>query len=556
MRPPSWIVLPTLVLTVVACSAQRRHQTVGHDMPGAPAETPPVLYDSLGSYSYPITTASSGAQRWFDQGLRLVYAFNHQEAQRAFREAARLDPQCALCFWGIALTEGANYNSPTTADREQNALAAVRQAQGFAAGARPVEKALIDAIAKRHSADPGATRDVLDRAYADAMRAVARQFPDDVEAATFFADALMNLRPWNLWTPEGAPQPGTEEIVQALEGVIAKAPNHAGALHLYIHAVEASTNPGRAEAAADRLRPLMPGAGHLVHMPSHIYWRVGRYADAVASNTAAVQADRAYFKTARASPIYRGLYYPHNIDFIWQSASMQGRSAETVRAAREFAENVPAEMIRQMPDMETAPVAPMVALARFGRWDEVLRRPAPPPEWSYTSGVWRYARGLAFNAKGQAGEATGELRELEAILASVPPERTVAFFFRAKNLLQLAANVLGAEIAAKAGDGASAERLLRAAVTEQDTHWFTEPPPWYFPVRQALAAVLLQFQRAADAEAVYREDLRRNPGNGWSLFGLAQSLKAQGKPGEVALIEEQFRTAWARADVTLTASRF
>jgi len=554
-----WIVFSALLLALAGCAAQGQDtvQSQTHGTHGrSSADGRPVLYDSLGSYSYRITTASPDAQRWFDQGLRLVYAFNHHEAQRAFREAARLDPTCAMCFWGIALTEGGNYNHPTDADREKKALAAVQQAGALGSGARPAERALIQALAKRHSADPQVKREMLDRAYADAMRDVARQLPDDLEAATFFADALMNLRPWNLWAPDGTPQPGTEEIVETLERVIARNPNHPGALHLYIHAVEASTQPGRAEAAADRLLPLMPGAGHLVHMPSHIYWRVGRYADAVTVNTAAARADRAYFTTAQPSPIYRGLYYPHNIDFIWHSASMQGRSAETIRAAREFAENAPAEMIKQMPDMETAPAAPIVALARFGRWDEVLAYPAPRRDWPYTSGVWRYARGLAFNAKGQVADATRELREVENVLTSVPPERTVAFFFRAKNMLQLAANLLAGEIAAKAGDVATAERLLRAAVAEQDTHWFTEPPPWYFPVRQSLGAVLFQAGRASDAEQVYREDLRRNPGNGWSLFGLAQSLRAQGKTAEAAQVDEDFRKAWAQADVRLTASRF
>jgi tetratricopeptide (TPR) repeat protein len=516
----------------------------------------PVLYSTLGSYSYRITTNSAETQRWFDQGLRLVYGFNHLEAQRAFNEAARLDPACAMCYWGIAITEGSNYNDPTNGDREKKAAGAVQEAMRRSAGARPAERAMIQALAKRHSTDPAAKRETLDRAYADAMREVARQFPDDLEAGTFFADSMMNLRPWNLWTADGAPQPGTEELVATLERVIAKNPNHPGALHLYIHAVEASREPGRAEAAADRLRPLMPGAGHLVHMPSHIYWRVGRYADAVSVNAVAADADRAYFKTATPSPIYRGLYYPHNIDFIWQSASMQGRSAETIRAAREFASNAPPEMIKQMPDMETAPVAPIVALVRFGRWDEVLAEKAPPREWLYTSGVWRYARGVAFNAKGQAADAANELRALEAILHSVPPERTTAFFFRTKNVLQLAANLLAGEIAAKAGDFTAAERLLRAAVAEQDSHWFTEPPPWYFPVRQALGAVLLQANKPADAEQVYREDLRRNPGNGWSLFGLTQSLRAQGKTAEAAQADESFRKAWAQADVKLTASRF
>jgi hypothetical protein len=556
MARSRWIVPLTLALAGCSWPAWLTpHADSAHGV--APAsDARPVLYDTLGRYSYPITTASPEAQRWFDQGLRLVYAFNHAEAARAFGQAARLDPSCAMCAWGQAITNGGNYNSPTDAAREGRALAAVRQAQQLAARARPAERALIDALATRHSADPAAKRDALDRAYADAMRAVARQFPDDLEAATFFADAMMNLRPWNLWTPEGAPQPGTEEIVRTLERVLAREPNHPGAIHLYIHAVEASRQPQRAEAAADRLAKLMPGAGHLVHMPSHIYWRVGRYADAVAVNTAAVAADRAYFQTAQPSPIYRGLYYPHNIDFIWHSASMEGRSAETLRAAREFADNAPAAMIKEMPDMETAPAAPIVALVRFGRWDEVLREPAPPRDWPYTRGVWRYARGLAFNARGQAAEARRELAELEAVLASVSPERTLAFFFRTRNMLQLAANVLAGEIAAKAADTATAARLLRAAVAEQDTHWFTEPPPWYFPVRQALGAVLLQAGRAREAEQVYRDDLARNPNNGWSLFGLAESLRAQGKAAEAAQADARFRKAWAKADVKLAASRF
>jgi len=559
MRFDRLVPASAIIILLAGCAGQAPDSapSVAHGALAQGAESArPVRYDTLGSYSHKISTSSAEAQRWFDQGLRLVYAFNHHEGQRAFREAARLDPTCAMCYWGIAVTEGSNYNDPTNAEREKRAAAAVREASQRSGKATPAERAMIQALSRRHSSDPAARRDELDRAYADAMREVARQFPDDLEASTFFADSMMNLRPWNLWTVDGAPQPGTEEIVATLERVIARNPTHPGALHLYIHAVEASRDPGRAEAAADRLRPLMPGAGHLVHMPAHIYWRVGRYGDAVTTNAAAVDADRAYFKTATPSPIYRGLYYPHNIDFIWQSASMQGRSAETIRAAREFASNAPAEMIKQMPDMETAPVAPIVALVRFGRWDEVLAYPAPPSEWVYTSGVWRYARGIAFNAKGQADAAASELRALDALLGSVPPERTVAFFFRAKNVLQLAANLLGGEIAAKAGDFVTAERLLRAAVAEQDSHWFTEPPPWYFPVRQSLGAVLLQAGRGADAERVYREDLRRNPGNGWSLFGLAASLRAQGRTAEAAEVDASFEKAWAQADVKLTASRF
>jgi tetratricopeptide (TPR) repeat protein len=549
--------LTTLVLLaslLLAGCFGSRTETAAHG--GHGADGAPVLYKTLGGYSYRITTTSSDAQKWFDQGLRLVYAFNHAEAQRAFREAARLDAGCAMCYWGIAITEGSNYNDPTNPEREARALAAVRLAQQHTPGVTPVERAMITALSRRHSADAAAARPALDRAYADAMREVARTFPLDLEAQTFFADALMNLRPWNLWTPEGAPQPETPEIVATLERVLARNPEHPGAAHLYIHAVEASSDPGRAEAAADRLLKAMPGAGHLVHMPSHVYWRVGRYADAVNANKAAVKADHEYFKTAKGSPIYRGLYHPHNIDFIWHSTAMQGRSGETLRAARELAAAAPAEMINAMPDMETAPVAPLLSLVRFGRWDDVLAQPEPPAEWKYSHAIWHYARGLAFNAKGQPAEAQRELAALEAALQAMPPERTVAFFFRAKNLLQLAANVLAGEMAAKVGDYATAERLLRAAVAEQDTHWFTEPPPWYFPVRHALGAVLLQAGRGGAAEQVYREDLVRNPGNGWALYGLTQAFRAQGKTFEAAPAEVRFRKAWASADVTLTGSRF
>lgn len=519
-----------------------------------PADARPALYTDLGSYSYKITTASPQAQAYFDQGLRLTYGFNHLEAQRAFREAARIDPTCAMCYWGIALTYGSNYNSPTDPDREKGAMAAAQKAFTLASRATPVERALIDALARRHQA--GRDRALLDKAYAEAMRVVARDFPQDLEAATFFADSMMNLRPWNLWTPDGQPQPGTAEIVATLERVLAANPNHPGALHYYIHAVEASQDPGKAAAAADRLRGLLPGAGHLVHMPSHIYYRVGRYADASAVNVDAAAADRAYFARSEASPIYRMMYYPHNLDFIWLAASMEGRGAETVRAARDFAAAVPLEMVMEMSDMETAPAAPIVALVRFGRWDEVLALPAPSEKLVYVRGVWHYARGLAQGAKGQYDAAQTELAALTRLRDGVAANRTVAGFFKTSEMLTLAVEVLAGELAARRGEADPAIRHLAEAVRIQDGHWFTEPPPWYFPVRQALGAVLLQAGRPAEAEAAYREDLRRNPENGWSLFGLAQALRAQGKGDEAAAVDARFQRAWARADVTLNASRF
>jgi len=540
------LLTPLMVALALAagCAGQPEHVHSSSPVAGAPAAGgpqlggPPPLWRNLGTYSHPITTISPRSQAYFDQGLRLTYGFNHAEAQRSFREAARVDPSCAMCQWGIAITYGSNYNDPTNPDREQGALAAAQKAQALAARATPAERA------------------ALDRAYADAMRDVAQRFPDDLEAGTFYADAMMNLRPWNLWTPEGQPQPGTEEILRALEGVLARNPNHPGALHLYIHAVEASQEPGRAIGAADRLRGLMPGAGHLVHMPSHIYLRVGRYDESVTANVRAAEADRAYFKEGMPSPIYRGMYYPHNLDFIWHAASMDGRSAETLKAARNFAGEAPLEMVRQMSDMETAPVAPLFALARFGRWEEILREPAPPADLPYWRGAWHYARGLAFAATGRPGEAQRELAALQTVRDGVPAERTLAGFFKTREMLTLAVEVLSGELAARRREWDAAIRHLAEAARIQDGHWFTEPPPWYFPVRQSLGAILVSAGRPAEAESVYREDLRRNPENGWSLFGLAQALRAQGKTDEAVTTDARYRRAWARSDVTLTASRF
>jgi tetratricopeptide (TPR) repeat protein len=544
--------LVSVSLALAACSGQ----SGGHNHPTAAPPAPPVLLEGLGTHHQAITTSSREAQAYFDQGLRLVYAFNHGEAEQAFRQAALLDPACAMCYWGIALTQGSNYNSPTDAAREKMAYDAIQEALRRAAGVTPRERANIEALAKRHSAAADADRGPLDRAYADAMREVAQRFPDDLDAGTLLADALMNLRPWNLWKPDGTMQPETPEILATLERVLRANPDHPGALHLYIHAVEAGPDPRRGEVAADRLAPLVPGAGHLVHMPAHIYWRVGRYGDAIDANVRAVKADETYFAKREASPFYKGLYYPHNIDFIWHSASMAGRSAETIRAAREFAASAPAAMLREMPDMEIAPAAPYFALARFGRWQEILAQPAPPAELPYVTGAWRYSRGLAFIATSRRPEAEAELAAIRQLAATVPPDRSLASFFKTKTILGLADNVLAGEIAARTGQTDVAVRHLLAAVAEQDGHWFTEPPVWYFPVRQSLGAALLAGGRPAEAEAVYRDDLKRNPDNGWSLFGLAASLRAQGKTGDAAEVDARFKKAWASADVTLSSSRF
>ena len=519
------------------------------------ASTPPPLFEGLSSLHHPVTTSSPDAQRYFDQGLRLIYAFNHDEAARAFKEAARLDPNCAMAYWGIALTLGPNYNLPVDAERDRAAYEALQKSLALAPKVSEAERAYIEALAKRHASDPKADRKSLDLAYADAMREVTKRFPDDLDAATLFAEAMMNLRPWELWTMDGQPAPGTEEIVSTLESVLQRNPEHPGAIHYYIHAVEASTQPERAEPFADRLGKLMPAAGHLVHMPSHIYIRTGRYHDAAEVNAKAAAIDAAYIEKYDIQGVYRMMYYPHNIHFFWASATLEGRSKAALQAAKDFAAKLPVEMVRQMPMVEGFVPTYLFALVRFGKWREVLKQPAPPADFKYSTGMWHYARGLAFAATKRLDKAATEHKKLTEIAAATPPEAQV-MMNSAAALLQVAANVLGGEIAAKRRNTDEAVQLLEQAVRQQDELRYEEPPAWYYPVRQSLGAVLLKAGRATEAEAVYREDLRRNPENGWSLYGLTQSLQAQKKKEEAATANQRFRKAWAQADVKLTASRF
>ncbi|MGH7963704.1 MAG: hypothetical protein ACRERD_18080 [Candidatus Binatia bacterium] len=545
---PVWLML----LLAAVPPAMADHQ---HDIPSAAAAMSVPLFENLGTHHHPITTTSPQAQRYFDQGLRLVYAFNHDEAGRAFKEAARLDPNCAMAYWGLALTLGPNYNLPVDAERDRAAYEAIQKALSLSAQATESERAYIKALAKRHSPAPDADRKALDVAYADAMREVATRYPDDLDAATLSAEAMMNLRPWDLWTLAGQPQPGTLEIVSTLEAVLKRDPEHPGAIHYYIHAVEASLQPERAVPFADRLADLMPGAGHLVHMPSHIYIRVGRYRDAAQSNVRAAAVDAEYIEKHDVQGVYRMMYYPHNIHFIWASASMEGQSAEALRAARDLAAKMPTEMVRQMPPMEFFTPTPLFALVRFGKWEEILKEPAPPTDLRYTTGMWHYARGLAFTATGRLDGAAGEHARVAEIAAATPPE-TLMNLNSAAALLNIASHILAGELAAKRSQTDEAIRHLKEAVRIQDELRYEEPPPWHYPVRQSLGAVLLTVGRAAEAEAVYHEDLKRNPENGWSLYGLAQSLRAQKAEKEAAAVEERFQKAWARADVKLTASRF
>jgi tetratricopeptide (TPR) repeat protein len=520
--------------------------------PGAPMGSPPIFTD-LGTHQHPVSCTPE-AQKYFDQGLRLVYAFNHDEAVRAFNEAARLDPNCAMAYWGVALALGPNINLPLDAERATAAHAALQRAIALAPKASPAEQAYIAALTTRYSDDPNADRKALDRAYADAMRQLARSQPDDLDASTLFAESLMDLRPWDLWSPDGQPRPETPEIVATLEGVLQRDPNHPGANHYYIHAIEASPEPEKGLPSAQRLPALVPGAGHLVHMPAHVYMRTGRYADAAEANRQAIAVDERYIGTMQPAGVYPMMYYPHNIHFLWAAATMDGRSSEAVTAARQVATNVPPGMAREMPMVEYFMPTPYFALVRFGRWEEILAEPAPPDDLLYDTAMWHYARGLAYAATNRFDQALQEESTLKALAAQIPTDRIVGDNQPADMLLRLASLSLAGEIAARQGNCERAIPKLEEAVSVQDGLPYMEPSPWYIPQRQVLGAVFLQCHRPETAEDVFREDLRRNPGNGWALFGLAQSLRAQGRSD--AEVEAQFRTAWRDADVQLTSARF
>ena len=509
----------------------------------------------LGKTTYPITTTKNPeSQAFFDQGMNLLYAFNHPEAVRAFRESARLDPNNAMAWWGQALALGPNLNLPMQPQAIAPASASLQQALTLRDRGSPVERALIEALAVRYSDDPKTDRATLDRAYADAMAKVAANYPKDPDVGTLYADALMNTSPWNYWTPDGQPRADTPIIIRTLESVLAANPEHPGALHLYIHAVEAK-NPEQAEAAADRLRPLMPGAGHLVHMPSHIYMQVGRYADAYAVNVNAARADENYQTQCRAQGIYPLLYYPHNVHFQVWAATFEGRSAVALTDARKLAGHTHLE-----PDVFGLPelfeLQPLFVLVRFGKWDEVLKEPQPPAQARLMNALWHYARGLAFKHLGDPALAGKELAALRAIAQEPGLKDKYTAFAPTTRLMTIAEQVLAAEIAAGSKRYDEAIARLQRAVLLQDGLLYNEPPDWYFPVRHYLGAVLLEAGLPQEAEAVYWQDLALYRENGFSLLGLQKALEAQGRAGEAAGFAERQRKAFARADVQLTSSRY
>ena len=536
----------------------------GHHQHTSPAGTDAAserciqpLLGNLGSHRHPITTNSALAQRYFDEGLVLTFGFNHPEAIRSFEDAATLDPSCAMCYWGIALALGPNINAPMGSATVPEAWSAIQKARELAPGVSEREQAYIAALAQRYAAEPPADRSALDLAYAEAMRELARSYPDDLDAATLFAEALMDLSPWQYWTKDGQPTTYTEEIVATLESVLARNPSHPGANHYYIHAVEASHSPERAVPSAERLAALAPGAGHLVHMPAHIYWRVGRYHDAYLMNEHAIHADEGYIpdRNARASSYALG-YYPHNIHFLFAAAQMEGNSRAAIEAARKLVAANSDDVYRAMPALEDYRPTELFALARFGKWAAILEQPAPPADLKYTSGAWHWARGMAYLRLGQSETAERELERLAAIAGSeAARQQALSSASTPSTLLGIGAHILRGELAGSRGQLDEQIAELRAAVATQDELPYIEPPAWFYPVRQDLGAALLEAGRAAEAEAVYREDLRQYPNNGWSLFGLVRSLEAQGKNAEAAEARARFEQAWRHADVTLTSSR-
>jgi tetratricopeptide (TPR) repeat protein len=525
------------------------------DKPGAP------VFKGLSDHGHRISTSNPRTQMFFDQGVDLVFGFNHAEAIRSFREAARLDPDCAMCWWGVAYALGPNINLPMPDDAVAPAWSALQKARALEAKASPQERAWIDALATRYSPDAksnsGAARRALDAAFVKAMGELWKAWPDDLDAGTFYAEAMMDTQPWDYWQPDGVtPKGHAPEIVSTLENVVARDPNHPGALHLYIHAVEATTTPERAEAAADRLEQLMPGAGHIVHMPSHIYYRVGRYADAQRVNELAADADEAYIATCRAQGYYPAAYYGHNIHFLWTSNEMEGRYEAAIGAARRLVKAVDAvNLARQMPLVEIYAFTPVVTHLRFEKWDAVLAEPSPPKALVVDRAIDLYAKGSAYAAKGELSKAQEQRDLLNALVAVGDFGRYTDFMMPAKAMATMGLDLLDGEIARAKGDTAGAVRHFRAAYEIQLSMPYNEPPWWHQPVSHILGAALLADHQPAQAEAVYRESLKVYRDDGWALFGLAQALEAQGKSEEAAAVRGTFAKAWARADTKLASSR-
>jgi tetratricopeptide (TPR) repeat protein len=506
---------------------------------------PVTMMTGLGDLHHPVSTKNAGAQEFFDQGLRLIYAFNHAEAARSFHKAAELDPKLAIAYWGIAEAVGPNYNDPASEDRFKQAHEAIQKAVDLSGDASDAERGYILAMAKRFPADPKSDRRKAAEGYRDAMREVVKNNPDDLDAATLFAESGMDLHPWGLWHRDGTPEAGTEEIVATLESVIKRDPNHLGALHYYIHAVEASNSPERALAGANRLASLAPAAGHIVHMPAHVYIRTGDYAAAVKTNETAAAVDRAYIQRSGAQGIYPMMYYSHNLHFIAMCSAMTGDYAQSHKAAEMLATHV-GPSVKDMPPLEGFMTIPMAVDVRFHKWDAILATKAPAAEMKATTGFWHFARGMALAGKGRTSEAEAEYKIVAEAEKATSPDAIFQMPVnnKTKDILKIAENVLGAQVALAKKDTAAAVGMLREAVAVQDTLKYDEPQDWFFPVRESLGGVLLMNGDAKAAEQIFREDLTKNLRNPRSLFGLHQALKAQDRNSDAWFVEQEFHKAW------------
>ncbi|MFT4653789.1 MAG: tetratricopeptide (TPR) repeat protein [Patiriisocius sp.] len=564
MKKFKHLIIFTAIFLIFACSPPQPtslESNVVIDKTAITIKAGAPLFDNMGVHQHLITTSVPAAQMYFDQGLVLAFGFNHAESIRSFQAAQRLDPDCAMCFWGEALATGPNINVTSngkavmSGDDRKSAFAALQKALALKDKASVAEQNYIEALATRYNGKPGSDRAILDIAYANSMRDLANKYPQDNDAAALFAEALMNTMPWDYWLDAEQPKPATVEVINTLESVMKRQPEHPLALHLYIHAVEASNQPGRAEVAADTLADLVPGSGHLVHMPAHIYWRVGRYNDAVKANIQAATVDEEYIAACNAQGFYPALYYPHNIHFLWAASSMMGNSKLAIESARKVAANVRLEMIEQFPTVEFFKTIPILALTQFGRWDEILAEPLPPAKLQFSTAIHHYARGVALVRKDDLNAAKTELEALQPLMDSDVIHTLDGSDYPASVLLSIADELLKGEIALASGKNKQAIDHFTSAVAQQDKLPYMEPPFWYYPTRQSLGQALVIAGEYVSAEQVYRKDLAAYPKNGWSMFGLIQSLEAQGKQEEAYKVKEMFDIVWSMSDVKLESSR-
>lgn len=538
---------PPLLGHLVLAQAETRPFTPGQT-PATPTTrpgraAPPPLYDNLGTLHIPITTRNPRAQAYFDQGLRLTFAFNHAEAARAFRAAQDLDPSCAMCFWGEALVLGPNINAPMFPEAVAPAVAAAAEAQRLAPRARPEEQAVIRAVARRYSADPKADRAALDRAYADAMAEAARDFPTHDTLQVLYAESLMDLAPWDYWTAGGV-KPRRPEMIAALERVLARNPTHPGAAHYYIHAMEASAQPDKALPAARVLAQQIPGAGHIVHMPSHIYYRLGHYREALRANVEAVATDERYFANAASDPVYRSAYYPHNIHFVMVSALMGGDGALTLDAAAKLDKVITPELLGAIGALQPVKSAPYFAHVQFSDADTLLSLPDPGPDFVLVQAMWHYARAVGYARKNMPDAARREIAALARIEKTADFKAVTDWNIPGPEIVRTAGAAARARLADAQGDLRGAIAAYREAIAVQDALPYMEPPYWYYPVRQSLGVALLRTGQTEAAEKVFRASLARTPSNGWALRGLMEVYRVRGDKAALGAAQKQFAGTW------------